>query len=574
MKKLATVALLLAAACRGRGDEVQGVVFGEGPTDHAEAGLASAPSALGLAGTWEVTLDPRDRTLRRATGGGHDRFDIASDADAVRAAMQVYRTSRLAEYALEVDGSAGVDDVWTVQLRQLYGGVPVVGAHVGITFNHGRVVLVQGRLFDVDTSLTIESPLEAAFVEVDRALAGLEDGAGDTGRLVVVPGHPTFRLAWEVTSHKRERDVVAYVDAHTNELFHAYDARAYDSSDPPLARGGYPGAITNDVDARTVGDDVLSEAGAFQHARAGDATVTSDANGVFRFPASVGRLRDDAGGPIAVNAGMRGPYADVRNKRGPGARYTGTIRAGQPVIVGWNDHNSRADERDTFRGTNVTNRFVATVFPNLAWINRPLVANVNHGYTCNAYWDGSTINFFRESAQCNNTGRIFDVIAHEWGHGLDQNAPGGVQDRALGEFIGDLVSFVQTRDAKLGPGFFVDGGGAVRDLEDPAFACYDPRRTEVHDAGQFLGAIVWDIYKDLRALGLDGEELKRLMLLPIAIGQTRSQWYSAMLAVDDDDGNLANGTPHECLIYDRFEQHSCKGARYPGIPAKRPSHCK
>jgi hypothetical protein len=85
---------------------------------------------------------------------------------------------------------------------------------------------------------------------------------------------------------------------------------------------------------------------------------------------------------------------------------------------------------------------------------------------------------------------------------------------------------------------------------------------------------VWDIFVDLQRVGVTGEALKRLLLRPIAIAQTRAQWYGAMLAVDDDDGNLANGTPHECLIYRQFEAHSCAGTRWPGLPAEAPPQCR
>jgi hypothetical protein len=205
-------------------------------------------------------------------------------------------------------------------------------------------------------------------------------------------------------------------------------------------------------------------------------------------------------------------------------------------------------------------------------LTEPLLAKVNHNRTCNAFWNGSSINFFVEGGGCNNTARIFDVVAHEWGHGLDQNAPGGALDGALGEFIGDLVSFVQTKSPLLGLGFFKDGA-PVRDLEDPEFRCYDTRKREVHDAGHMLGEVVWDIHQDLERIGFTGEPLKRLMLLPIAGAQSRAQWYRQMLAVDDDDGNLANGTPHECLIYNQFKAHSCNGTRWPGLPEKDPPGC-
>jgi hypothetical protein len=41
-----------------------------------------------------------------------------------------------------------------------------------------------------------------------------------------------------------------------------------------------------------------------------------------------------------------------------------------------------------------------------------------------------------------------------------------------------------------------------------------------------------------------------------------SNWYTVFLMVDDDDGNLANGTPNACRIWDAFNAHGIAcGAR-------------
>ena len=47
--------------------------------------------------------------------------------------------------------------------------------------------------------------------------------------------------------------------------------------------------------------------------------------------------------------------------------------------------------------------------------------NVNLNQTCNAYWNGSTLNFFKSGGGCANTGEIAGVSLHEFGHGIDQN---------------------------------------------------------------------------------------------------------------------------------------------------------
>ncbi len=345
-----------------------------------------------------------------------------------------------------------------------------------------------------------------------------------------------------------------YVDARDGDILAGHDANHYD----------YAGRATNLVDERTVGDAVVPLPAAHLRLHSSRGTAVSDASGDFTF-------RGEAG-PLIVNANLHGAYVDVRNLGGADAKFVGMMRPQSQYTLEWTEARSTPEERDVFRAVNTTNRYVATVFPDLAWMDEPILANVNHPRSCNAYWNGTSINFFEAGNGCNNTGRIFDVVAHEWGHGLDAHAPGSDIDGALGEFIGDLLSFVQTHSPLLAPGFLTDGK-PVRDLEDPEFECFDPKKREVHDAGQLLGAVIWDVFNDLERAGMSGEPLKRLMIFPVAIAQTRAQWYGAMLAVDDDDGNLANGTPHECLIYDQFKAHSCAGKRWPGMPARDPAHC-
>jgi trimeric autotransporter adhesin len=38
-------------------------------------------------------------------------------------------------------------------------------------------------------------------------------------------------------------------------------------------------------------------------------------------------------------------------------------------------------------------------------------------------------------------------------------------------------------------------------------------------------------------------------------GCAASNWYTVFLPADDDDGNLANGTPNACRIWDAFNAH-------------------
>ena len=50
-----------------------------------------------------------------------------------------------------------------------------------------------------------------------------------------------------------------------------------------------------------------------------------------------------------------------------------------------------------------------------------LTSNMNIVDSCNAFWNGNAVNFFRSSGSCRNTGEIAGIFDHEWGHGMDNN---------------------------------------------------------------------------------------------------------------------------------------------------------
>lgn len=527
--------------------------------------LESAP------GPWSAEFDPVLMTPRAIHGSGLALFPADANQNGVEKGVLKFLDEHAALFGANrgdfvIDGLVLSRDLWVVVAVQRYKGIPVQGSHLSLSIKQGRLILIQGvshRVEGVDVTPSLGK--EEAVGAAGRALGLRIRKVGrqrdsDEARSVILPlrspGAVEYRLAWEVTS-RREGDqgflvqnIVSHIDALNGDVLSAYDANRHD----------YSGTAAMEVERRTVGDPDILVPAPFLNLLLAGATTQSNAAGAF----SVNALTY---GSQSITSQLRGPLVRVTNAGGPNASFSGTIDENTSFSLLWDESNSDPSERMTYRAVVESNRFAAAVFPSLAWLNTPIPAAVNFNDVCNAFWDGVGIVLFRGGFECNATGRIFDIVAHEWGHGLDQAAPGGFVDVALSEFIGDLVAFVQTDDFLIAPGFFTGGSGHLRDLQSPFFECFDPLKTEVHDAGQLLGAVVWDIHEDLQAAGMNADDLRRLMLLPIATAQTRSEWYMGMLAVDDDDGNLANGTPHECAIYRQFNLHSCGADRWPGIPA-------
>jgi len=164
-----------------------------------------------------------------------------------------------------------------------------------------------------------------------------------------------------------------------------------------------------------------------------------------------------------------GQHCTVRNKAGSDMSITHFVVAGTPS----NDLFDAATEfelaqTDTYRSVQQANSMLRTVYTTNNWLNdTSMGANVNINDACNAFWNGLSINMYRAGSYCNNMGRILDVVVHEYGHGVDQNLPGGAQDGGLGEYIGDQMAWLMTGDDRMGPYFFL-GGSPVRDLDPRA----------------------------------------------------------------------------------------------------------
>ena len=229
---------------------------------------------------------------------------------------------------------------------------------------------------------------------------------------------------------------------------------------------------------------------------------------------------------------------------------------------------------------------------------------------------------------CSNTAEIAAVFLHEFGHGLDQNTNGSAPESASREAYGDTMAFLQTHDSCIGqnfsPGHVCQDGcttcTGVRDVNPalnvtPANITSSPinctsglvwfdgsviSRTcsmfgggvlgyEGHCEGQIAAGAVWDMAQGFVSRYGDGAGWAladrvwyesvydtasayqivsggKCNILANVDGCGANNWYTVMLAVDDDNGNLADGTPDADLIWNAFNGHGIAcGASAPPV---------
>ncbi len=203
--------------------------------------------------------------------------------------------------------------------------------------------------------------------------------------------------------------------------------------------------------------------------------------------------------------------------------------------------------------------------PQQSFLNTQIKATVNIDDVCNAYSDGTTINFYMSSDACENTGRLADVIYHEFGHSLHYHAiieGVGAFDGALSEGFGDYLAATTTGDPATARGFFKDSD-PLRHIDPPnkEHRWPDDLVGEVHEDGLIVAGALWDMRTELidKLGAAEGALLANTLFYQ---GMRRAvdtpTMYLEVLAADDDDGDLTNGTPNVCEINRAFELHGLR----------------
>jgi Zn-dependent metalloprotease len=526
---------------------------------------------------------------------------------------------------------AGDGHFWSVELQQFYRGLPVDGANVYFRINHGNIVQFGAeKVADIRLDPKPRISREEAFAQ---ALASLGVGLFEkteivnAGELRIYPtltageapamsfkGTPgkgyDHVLAWRL-AFRRDGDPTtwqAVVDAKSGRVLEMLDLNSY----AQVTGGIYP---TTNTDAEVVrglpfanvtngGAKVADASGNYTYS---GGTATSTLNGKYF------KMTDNCGA-ISLSDSSTGNLA-FGTSGGTDCTTPGVGGAG----------NTHATRSGYYHLTNI-NRKAAGFLPGNAWLNGTVTANMNINNTCNAFWDGTTVNFYRSGGGCSNTGEIAAVFLHEWGHGMDTNSGGAASDKGTGEAVGDTFAFLETKNSCIGPNFQPGVTCAncttctgVRDMQDfstlgtktiakpsmvadnngincdryscPYFqfiiigAYQGPMGYEGHCESYIASSANWDLAQSLVGhygttagwAAMDSIWYKSLTPSKSAYrvasggkcnpsaavdGCAASNWYTVFLAADDDDGNLANGTPNGCRIWDAYTAHGIAcGAR-------------
>ena len=517
-------------------------------------------------GAWSVSYDDATGVAAQIWGEG---IAVAGASASPAIAEAAARLALAQNLELLAPGAAvtdfelvtNVDDgeIRTLGFVQRAGGHRVIGGQVSFRFKRDRLFVIasqalprvatagsqqRARLDRADLAARATTALRAALAlpaapvtpPGDEVILPLVGDAGVLGYRVVVP---------IVIDGGVDGKYLAYVDPASGEPIAVEQQNQYETA-RVLYRGveRYPGGARLDrpaAGAHVLLNDVATTVAA-------DGTVTVDA-------------------PTTVVTAVEGELVKVVDRSTIPGQLAVTLPIAPGVDAVWDESASPPNDARlvTYTSVVVAKEYVrAQLDPTLPFLDQQLTANVNIDAACNAFFDGTSLNFFRASGTCENTGRLADVVYHEFGHGVhaaEVMAGVGVVEPGMGEGVADFLAASITGDPRVGPGFKLTDQ-PIRDIDpSDSEALYPQGVGEVHITGLIFSGVFWDLRTAaIRELGADaGIALtNKLYLAAIRRGIDIPSTFVEVLAADDDDGDLANGTPHECLIRAAYARHGMR----------------
>ena len=476
----------------------------------------------------------------------------------------------------------GSSDKVVVRFEQVVDGVPTHQGGVHVLFSaDGQVLSVTSNALPHvrQTTLWPTLGLDGA-LEVARAAFAADTGraplSAELDRYVVFPapitdrGSPGLRPvraapAWLIvvsapadagragTPFVREYAVAARGEPRVLDswdlVHHLFDLTG------TVQGWGQPGLLPDGADPA-----VLLPLEGVRLSAFGQPDVLTDASGHFSFPG--------VNTTLTVTADFDTPFAQVENADGSEVSISQSVSPGAPATFTFNTGLTQAEtaQVNTLRGIMRFREWLLSVDPTETIFDFPVLAFTMVDDTCNAVFQGTQMSFYDQGGDCPNTA-YSTVIYHEQGHWANSLFGGGNSSTGIGEGGADIWSmYISDQpvvgDEFHGPGTYIRSGlNTNMYCGDGGLGCYGGS----HANGQpFMGA-AWKLRQRLKDDfgAVTGGDIADLIFLSwhqafddtLLLSVIEEHW----LVLDDDNGNLDDGTPHYAQIDGGFRDQGWPG---------------
>jgi hypothetical protein len=502
-------------------------------------------------GHWTGNVNSRTGLVHRAWGGAIPVGIPSSEQNAGILALSFLQSEseflQINLNELELVSSRYRGHHWFVTFKQVHGGLDVYGSLITIRIsNRGNIVH-----FGCDYYPQIELPIIPALSGTDATLAAERDIFSTTITRISEPALMIFpmpeesgfvyKLAYSVDiSTDEPARWTTIVDANTGELLYRKNDLYFLTVDGYISGQIYPATPFDSLVSRPLEYENLTVMGP------GD--LVTDPNGFFS-----GLVSDLL--YHSLTTAFTGSFVRVVNNQGSNASHIDSVQTGDTLYFEWQASNSRNDERNSFYHVNVVHDFIKAIDPAFIDLDMATTCNVNENSTCNAFWDGSSVNFFMAGGGCSNTGEIADVIYHEYGHGITdyQYRPNGSPSGAQHEGWSDFTAATITNQPLIGRGFYSGNPDGYLRTVDNTNHYPEDWQGESHNDGLIISGALWDLREALDPRTGYCDSL--FHFARYGLSGNFQDYLVDMILYDDDDDNLFNLTPNWHAIMDNFALH-------------------
>jgi hypothetical protein len=522
---------------------------------------------LAATGSWHAAWDRATGVPNRIWGAGLPAPGAVASPDVAAAFARAMLGEHIALLApgatpadFELVSNTLADGMRSVGFLQKRGGVFVIGGQLSFRFKNDRLFVIGSEALP-DVALPPQPRARMVTADlVDRATASLRSALALPDAPVAPPGDEVilplvgddavlgYRLAVPMTiDGGADGRYLAYCDPTTGEPLAVRQMNLY-ASGTLLYRAveRYPAMPRKDKPAPIV------------HVKLNGRPQTTTRDGEVDWA-------DDDSSTVATS--VVGDLVAVVNKGSSVVTATAQLSLAPGGSVVWDASATPEDDAQiqSYLNVNIAKDRARVLDPDMPTLDEQITANVNIGQECNAFFDGRSVNFFRASSNCQNTGLIQDVVFHEYGHAIHtaEIVTGvGAFDGAMSEGAADFFAAQITGDSGVGRGFFYSDK-PLRELDPPDSEARWPQDIgEIHKTGMIFGGAFWDLRKALID-ELHDEDQGAAATRKIYLGTLRTSTsiptsLIEALAADDDDGDLDNGTPHECAIRNAYARHGLR----------------
>lgn len=235
------------------------------------------------------------------------------------------------------------------------------------------------------------------------------------------------------------------------------------------------------------------------------------------------------------------------------------------------DQNANVRENTAYYHVNRIHDHMKTFYPSFTMMDNALPTNIDLTTdNCNAFYDGSSINFYASANNCQSFALFHDVIYHEYGHGINdkyyQSQGGFFANGAMGEGYADIWALGLTQNPVMSLGYQInDATSYIRRYDIDPKVYPEDLIGEVHADGEIIAGAWWDLHLNFGSMqqmldmyaesfnalvtGADGNE-----------GQVYVDILIEALTIDDSpanggDNDITNGTPRVLDIINAFDAH-------------------